>query len=80
MSIATAVTWIFNFVVTMSLPAMKEESGFGSRGMLSFYAAWNLIGFFLVLLYVLKFLTRPNVPMLTSIASYRRPKVHCRHQ
>jgi len=52
MSIATAVTWIFNFVVTMSLPAMKGESGFKPQGMLSFYAAWNLIGFFLVLFFV----------------------------
>jgi cytochrome b561 len=80
MSIATAITWIFNFVVTMSLPAMKGENGLKPHGTLSFYAVWNLIGFLLVLLYVPRSLTRPNVPLLTSTASYRRLKVHCRHQ
>lgn len=50
MSIATAVTWGFNFCVTMSLPNMKRN--FQASGMTGFYSAWNLIGFFLVLLYI----------------------------
>ena len=53
MSIATAVTWIFNFTVTMSLPSMVEHMK--PIGMLSFYGGFNLIGFLLVLLYVPEF-------------------------
>ncbi|KAI5859003.1 MFS sugar transporter [Tricharina praecox] len=52
MSIATAVTWVFNFCVTMTLPAMKGENRLGPDGMLSFYGTWNLVGFLLVLFFV----------------------------
>ncbi|KAA8895488.1 H(+)-myo-inositol cotransporter [Sphaerosporella brunnea] len=50
MAIATAVTWGFNFCVTMSYPSMKRKMR--PEGLFGFYAAWNLIGFFLVLLYM----------------------------
>lgn len=67
MSIATAVTWVFNFCVTMTLPAMKGENRLGPDGMLSFYGTWNLVGFLLVLLYVLELLQWPDqrLPALT---------------
>ncbi|KAI5797789.1 MFS sugar transporter [Geopyxis carbonaria] len=50
MSIATAVTWGFNFLVTMTLPAMQSK--LKQTGALGFYAAWNVVGFFLILLFV----------------------------
>lgn len=51
MSIATAVTWGFNFLVTFTLPPM-QKSRLKQTGSLGFYAAWNVVGFFLILLYV----------------------------
>ena len=53
MSVATAVTWLFNFTVTMSLPKMASQAGkLKPTGTFIFYAAWNVVGFFLVLLFV----------------------------
>ena len=47
MSLATATTWFFNFVLSITWPSMlvafKPQGGFG------WYAAWNLIGWWGVL-------------------------------
>lgn len=44
MSFATATTWLFNFVLAFSWPAML--SAFKPQGAFGWYAAWNFIGWF----------------------------------
>ena len=43
MSFATATCWCFNFILSLTWPALKES--FGEQGAFSWYAAWNLFGF-----------------------------------
>lgn len=50
MSLATATTWFFNFVLAVTWPAMLKS--FGPQAAFGFYAAWNMIGFFLTLFFV----------------------------
>lgn len=44
---ATATCWFFNFILAFSWPRM--QNAFSTQGAFGWYAAWNLIGFFLVL-------------------------------
>lgn len=48
MSWSTSVTWFFNFVVAITLPSMLSKMK--PQGTFGYYAAWNVIGFFLVFL------------------------------
>lgn len=50
MSLATATTWFFNFVLAITWPSLLES--FGPTGAFCFYAAWNIVGFFGVLFLV----------------------------
>lgn len=50
MSFATAVTWFFNFVVSITFPALL--GAFTPQGAFGWYAAWNIIGWVAVLLAV----------------------------
>lgn len=50
MSFATATTWFFNAVVSLTFPAML--GAFTPQGAFAFYATWNIIGFLLVLLFL----------------------------
>ena len=50
MSLATATTWFFNFVLSITWPSM--EHSFTTAGAFSWYAAWNIAGFFLVLFFL----------------------------
>lgn len=50
MSLATATTWFFNFLLSITWPSLNEA--FTTQGAFSWYAAWNLIGFVLVLLFL----------------------------
>lgn len=50
MSWATATTWCFNFIISFAWPAMEDS--FGSTGSFGWYAAWCVVGWFLVLLFV----------------------------
>ncbi|KAI9718245.1 MAG: hypothetical protein M1812_004235 [Candelaria pacifica] len=50
MSLATATTWFFNFVLAITWPSL--EQAFKPQGAFAWYATWNLIGFCLVLLFV----------------------------
>lgn len=50
MSLATATTWFFNFVLSITWPSMLKA--FKPQGAFGWYAAWNLIGFVLVLLFM----------------------------
>lgn len=50
MSFATATTWLFNFVVALTFPRLL--SAFTPTGAFGWYAGWNFIGWFIILLFV----------------------------
>lgn len=50
MSLATATTWGFNFVLSITWFAL--EKAFTSQGAFSYYAGWNIVGFFAVLFFL----------------------------
>ncbi|KAH9023578.1 hypothetical protein EDB83DRAFT_2508214 [Lactarius deliciosus] len=50
MSFATAVTWLFNFVVAITFPRLL--GAFKPQGAFGWYAAWNIVGFVAILLFV----------------------------
>ena len=50
MALATATTWFFNFILAITFPALVAS--FTSTGAFCWYAAWNIIGFFLVLFFL----------------------------
>lgn len=50
MSLATATTWFFNFVLSVTWPSLRKA--FTNQGAFSWYAAWNIFGFFAVLFFV----------------------------
>ena len=50
MSLATATTWFFNFVLSVTWPSLLKA--FKPQGAFSWYAVWNIIGFFGVLFLV----------------------------
>ncbi|PFH52019.1 hypothetical protein AMATHDRAFT_141199 [Amanita thiersii Skay4041] len=50
MSFATAVLWFFNFVISITFPRLL--GAFKPQGAFGWYAAWNMIGFVAVLLFV----------------------------
>ncbi|KAJ3481748.1 hypothetical protein NLI96_g7449 [Meripilus lineatus] len=50
MSLSTAVLWFFNFVVAITFPRLL--GAFQPQGAFGWYAAWNIVGFVLILLFV----------------------------
>ncbi|KAI1132138.1 hypothetical protein F5Y10DRAFT_5548 [Nemania abortiva] len=50
MSLATATTWLFNAVISITWPALVQA--WTNAGAFSWYAAWNLVGWVLVLLFL----------------------------
>ena len=50
MSFATATTWFFNFILSITFPALR--TAFTITGAFGWYAAWNVVGWFLVLMFV----------------------------
>lgn len=50
MSLATATTWFFNFVLSITWPSL--QTAFTATGAFSWYAGWNIVGFFLVLFFL----------------------------
>jgi sugar porter (SP) family MFS transporter len=50
MSLATATTWFFNFILAVTWPSML--TAFRPQGGFAWYGGWNIIGFFLVLFFV----------------------------
>ncbi|CDK29288.1 unnamed protein product [Kuraishia capsulata CBS 1993] len=47
MSFATATCWFFNFILSLTWPSLL--AAFKPQGAFGWYAAWNMVGFFLVL-------------------------------
>lgn len=50
MSVATATTWLFNFILAVTWPSL--QAAFTPQGAFSWYAGWNVIGFIMVLLFL----------------------------
>ena len=50
MSLATATTWFFNFVLSVTWPSLLQA--FRPQGAFGWYAAWNVVGFVAVLLFL----------------------------
>ncbi|KAK2788159.1 hypothetical protein FQN53_004044 [Emmonsiellopsis sp. PD_33] len=50
MSLATATTWFFNFLLAITWPSLQEA--FRPQGAFGWYAGWNIVGFVLVLLFM----------------------------
>ncbi|KAF2470714.1 uncharacterized protein BDR25DRAFT_334320 [Lindgomyces ingoldianus] len=50
MSLATATTWFFNFILSITWPSLL--AAFKPQGAFGWYAAWNLVGWVLVLLFL----------------------------
>lgn len=50
MSLATATTWFFNFVLSVTWPSLQKA--FKPQGAFGWYAAWNIVGWWLVLLFM----------------------------
>ncbi|TNY22032.1 hexose transport-related protein [Rhodotorula diobovata] len=71
MSYATAVTWIFNFVVAFTFPRLL--SAFTPQGAFGWYAAWNAMGTVLVFFLVpeTKGLTLEELDSVFSIPTAR---------
>ena len=50
MSLATATTWFFNGVLSITWPRLQRA--FKPQGAFAYYGAWNIVGWFLVLCFV----------------------------
>jgi hypothetical protein len=50
MSLATATTWFFNAVLSITWPSLL--AAFKPQGAFGWYAAWNVVGWWLVLLFM----------------------------
>ncbi|KAE8393434.1 hypothetical protein BDV23DRAFT_191638 [Aspergillus alliaceus] len=74
MSWATATTWCFNFILSFTWPSLLRA--FKPQGAFSWYAAWCLIGWVLVLLFVpeTKSLTLEELDQVFSVSTRKHAK------
>lgn len=50
MSLATATTWFFNFILAMTWPSLSSR--FTIAGGFAWYGAWNVVGWWLILMFM----------------------------
>ncbi|KAL1995964.1 hypothetical protein VTN49DRAFT_830 [Thermomyces lanuginosus] len=50
MSLATATTWLFNFLLAITWPSLSAT--FTTTGGLAWYGAWNVVGWWLILMFM----------------------------
>ncbi|GAA5876468.1 hypothetical protein JCM3774_003785 [Rhodotorula dairenensis] len=76
MSYATAVTWLFNFIVALTFPRLL--SAFKPQGAFGWYAGWNAIGTVLVLLFVpeTKGLSLEELDQVFSVPTRKHASYH----
>ncbi|ORY86659.1 and other transporter-domain-containing protein [Leucosporidium creatinivorum] len=76
MSYATALTWLFNFILALTFPRLLDA--FTPSGAFGWYAAWNMIGWTLVLFFVpeTKSLTLEELDQVFSVPT----KSHAAYQ
>ncbi|KAB8606257.1 hypothetical protein FH972_025886 [Carpinus fangiana] len=71
MSFATATTWCFNFILSFTWPSLV--TAFTSQGAFGWYAAWCIVGWFLVLLFLpeTKELTLEELDQVFSVPTWK---------
>nr|SIP56010.1 putative Sugar Porter [Yarrowia alimentaria] len=76
MSFATATCWLFNFILAVTWPSLL--AAFTPQGAFGWYAAWNVVGFFLVLCFLpeTKNLTLEELDKVFSVPT----RVHMKYQ
>ncbi|KAI9736268.1 MAG: hypothetical protein M1834_001154 [Cirrosporium novae-zelandiae] len=73
MGLVTSVTWLFNFTLAISFLPFQASSA-GPTGAFGFYAGWNIVGWFAILLSVnnsiapFPYYLKPNFP--TPLSSF----------
>jgi len=74
MSYATSVCWLFNFVLSISFPALLKA--FKPQGAFGYYAAWCMIGWVVVLFTLpeTKALTLEELDLVFSVPTSRHAK------
>jgi len=72
MSFATATTWLFNFVVAFTFPRLL--TAFKPQGAFGWYAAWNMLGWLLILLFVpeTKRLSLEELDQVFNVPTYKQ--------
>ncbi|RCK65619.1 Arabinose-proton symporter [Candida viswanathii] len=78
MSFATATCWFFNFILAFTWPRL--QNAFTPTGAFGFYAAWNAVGFFLVLWFLpeTKGLTLEELDRVFAVSAFKRARYHTR--
>ncbi|OBS29482.1 hypothetical protein FPOA_03419 [Fusarium poae] len=78
MASSTAITWGFNFVISLTWPAL--ERAFGITGALSWYGAWNIFGwiFCYFLLPETKNLTLEELDMVFGVSNKEHASYYTR--
>lgn len=71
MSMATITLWAFNFVLSLTWPALLAK--LSPPGAFGYYAAWNVVGFILVFFFVpeTKGLTLEELDMTFGVPTYK---------
>ncbi|EAW15322.1 sugar porter family MFS transporter [Aspergillus clavatus NRRL 1] len=79
MSWATATTWCFNFILSFTWPMLLDA--FKPQGAFSWYAAWCLIGWVLILLFVpeTKALTLEELDQVFSVSTRKHAAYQIRN-
>lgn len=74
MGFAAATCWFFNFILAFTWPRLVNA--FTSQGAFGFYAAWNVVGFFLVLWFLpeTKGLTLEELDEVFSVSTREHAK------
>lgn len=74
MSFATATTWCFNFILSFTWPSL--QTAFKSQGAFGWYAAWCIVGWIGVLLFVpeTKALTLEELDQVFSVPTWKHSK------
>ncbi|KAK9461966.1 uncharacterized protein V1516DRAFT_673407 [Lipomyces oligophaga] len=74
MSFATATCWFFNFILSLTWPALQEA--FTPQGAFGWYAAWNMVGFTMVLFLLpeTKSLTLEELDIVFSVPTHTHAK------
>ncbi|KAK6198095.1 arabinose-proton symporter [Scheffersomyces amazonensis] len=78
MSFATATCWFFNFILAFTWPRLLNA--FTATGAFGFYAAWNIVGFFLVLWFLpeTKGLTLEELDEVFAVSATKHAKYQTR--
>ncbi|ESW97020.1 hypothetical protein KL918_000631 [Ogataea parapolymorpha] len=79
MSFATATCWFFNFILSLTWPSLLKA--FTPQGAFGWYAAWNMVGFLLVLwlLPETKGLALEELDDVFDVPSYKHAAYQTRH-